>query len=144
MTRTRRRPARPRTDAAAAVATASDRGARVVAVVIALAWHLAIGLPAVVASRAELAGRAWCCAAGPPSRRPGRRPGRGCCAASRCPRWPLAVLLLAVDALVFAAAGASQLFAAANWVWGTLGWFFVLVLWGRRVAGWWCCSPRTR
>ena len=51
------------------------------------------------------------------------------------PAWPLAALLLLVDAVVFAAAGERQLFAAANWVWGTLGWFFVLVLWGRRVSG---------
>ena len=54
---------------------------------------------------------------------------------SPLPPWPLAGLLLVVDAAVFAAAGERQLFTAANWVWGTLGWFFVLVVWGRRVVG---------
>ncbi|MBM0279287.1 hypothetical protein JM949_30615, partial [Micromonospora sp. STR1s_6] len=60
--------------------------------------------------------------------RRGRRPGAG------AGRGGGRRLLLAVDAAVFAAAGERQLFTAANWVWGTLGWFFVLAVWGRRVA----------
>ncbi|RKN42162.1 hypothetical protein [Micromonospora endolithica] len=122
-------------DAAAAVASASDRGARVVAVVIALAWHTAIGLPAVLAAWPDLTAPTlvlvcWLLVAAT-----GVTAGVRLLRGRPLPAWPLAVLLLVVDGLVFAAAGERQLFTAANWVWGTLGWFFVLVLWGRRVAG---------
>lgn len=121
--------------APAAVAHASDRGARIVAVAIALAWHVAIGLPAVLAARAEFAapavvlgGWALVAVAGVVA---GVRLLRG----SPLPPWPLAGVLLAVDVAVFVAVGDRQLFTAANWVWSTLGWFFVLALWGRRVVG---------
>ncbi|MEV1147958.1 hypothetical protein AB0I76_30675, partial [Micromonospora sp. NPDC049799] len=122
-------------DVGAAVASASDRGARVVAVVIALAWHTAIGLPAVLAARADLAGPTLVLACWALVAVTGAVAGLRLLRGEPLPAWPLAVLLLAVDALVFAAAGDGQLFTAANWVWGTLGWFFVLVLWGRRVTG---------
>ncbi|MFJ6198657.1 hypothetical protein [Micromonospora sp. NPDC092111] len=118
---------------AAEVARASDRGARIAAVVIALAWHTAIGLPALLGAWSGLAAPAvvavgWLAAA-----------GTGGYAAVRLlrdtlpPVLPLAVVLLAVDAAVFAAVGRQQLFAAANWVWTGLAWFFVVVLWGRRI-----------
>ncbi|WP_410811539.1 hypothetical protein [Micromonospora sp. 067-2] len=123
------------TTAPAAVAHASDRGARIAAVAIALVWHVAIGLPAVLAARAEFAapavvlgGWALVAVAGTVA---GIRLLRG----TPLPPWPLTGLLLAVDAAVFAAVGERQLFAAANWVWGTLAWFFVLALWGRQVTG---------
>ncbi|MFI7489388.1 hypothetical protein ACIBXA_13510 [Micromonospora echinaurantiaca] len=121
--------------AAAAVASASDRGARIVVVAIALAWHAAIGLPAVLAARADLAAPAvvatgWLVVAAT-----GALAGVRLLRGAPLPAWPLAALLLVVDVAVFAAAGERQLFTAANWVWGTLGWFFVLVLWGRRVIG---------
>ena len=45
------------------------------------------------------------------------------------------MVLLVVDAAVFAAAGERYLFSAANWVWSGLAWFFLLVLW-RRPVGW--------
>ncbi|MGN9812684.1 hypothetical protein ACTMSW_25450 [Micromonospora sp. BQ11] len=122
-------------DAAAAVASASDRGARVVAVVIALAWHTAIGLPAVLAARADLARPTLVLACWAVVAVTGAVAGLRLLRGEPLPAWPLAVLLLVVDALVFAAAGERQLFTAANWAWGTLGWFFVLVLWGRRVTG---------
>ncbi|MFI7573754.1 hypothetical protein [Micromonospora sp. NPDC049497] len=122
-------------DVGAAVASASDRGARVVAVVIALAWHTAIGLPAVLAARADLAGPTLVLACWTLVAVTGAIAGLRLLRGEPLPAWPLAVLLLVVDALVFAAAGDGQLFTAANWVWGTLGWFFVLVLWGRRVTG---------
>ncbi|PWR04824.1 hypothetical protein DKT68_30190, partial [Micromonospora acroterricola] len=121
--------------AQAAVAHASDRGARIAAVAIALAWHVAIGLPAALAARAEftapvvvLGGWVVVAVAGAVA---GVRLLRG----APLPPWPLAGLLLAVDAAVFAASGERQLFTAANWVWSTLGWFFVLAVWGRRVTG---------
>ncbi|MEU6077505.1 hypothetical protein [Micromonospora sp. NPDC047074] len=121
-------------DPVAAVADASDRGARIVAVVIALAWHTAIALPAAVGARAGfaappvvLAGWLLVAAAGVLA---GVRLLRG----TPLPAWPVAALLLAVDAAVFAAAGERQLFTAANWAWGTLGWFFVLAVWGRRAT----------
>ena len=121
--------------APAAVAHASDRGARIVAVAIALAWHVAIGLPAVLAARTEFAAPAvvlgcWALVAVT-----GAVAGVRLLRGTPLPPWPLAGLLLAVDAAVFASVGERQLFTAANWVWGTLGWFFVLALWGRRVHG---------
>ncbi|MEU7591232.1 hypothetical protein AB0A95_33670 [Micromonospora sp. NPDC049230] len=131
-----REPASPAALAApAAVARASDRGARIVAVAIALAWHVAIGLPAVLAARAEftapavvLGGWALVAVAGAVA-------GVRLLCGWPLPPWLLAGLLLAVDVAVFAAVGDAQLFTAANWVWGTLGWFFVLAMWGRRVVG---------
>ncbi|SCL67119.1 hypothetical protein GA0070606_4482 [Micromonospora citrea] len=125
----------PPADAAAAVADASDRGARVVAVVIALAWHAAIALPAALGARTEFAAPAvvlvgWLLVAAT-----GVLAGVRLLRDAPLPAWPVAALLLTVDAAVFAAAGDRQLFTAANWVWGTLGWFFVLAVWGRRVGG---------
>ncbi|WFF04448.1 hypothetical protein [Micromonospora sp. WMMD964] len=121
--------------APAAVAHASDRGARIAAVAIALVWHVAIGLPAVLGARAEFAAPvvvlgAWALVAVV-----GAVAGVRLLRGSPLPPWPLAGLFLVVDAAVFAAAGEGQLFTAANWVWGTLGWFFVLAVWGQRVVG---------
>ncbi|MFC0503040.1 hypothetical protein [Micromonospora costi] len=121
--------------AAAAVARASDRGARIAAIVIALAWHSVIGLPAVLANRSELAAPGVVLAAWVVVAAVGVLTGARLLRGDPLPAWPLAGLLLAVDATVFAAAGERQLFTAANWVWSTLGWFFVLALWGRRVTG---------
>lgn len=117
--------------AASAVAAASDRGARVVVVAIALAWHVVIGLPAVLAAWPALlapavVGTGWLVVAaigvlaGVPLLRGRLLPAR-----------PLAALLLVVDAAVFAGAGERYLFTAANWVWSGLAWFFLLVLWRR-------------
>ncbi|WP_233513825.1 hypothetical protein [Micromonospora craterilacus] len=119
--------------AAAAVARTSDRGARIVAVTIALAWHLAIGLPAVLAARAELAVPqvvlgGWLLVASA-----GVYAGIRLLRDTPLPAPPLAGLLLAVDVAVFAAVGRPHLFSPANWVWGTLAWFLVVVLWGRPV-----------
>nr|WP_233600136.1 hypothetical protein [Micromonospora sp. M71_S20] len=122
-------------DPAAAVAAASDGGARVVAVVIALAWHTAIALPAVLGAWAELAAPTVVLAGWLLAAVIGVLAGLRLLRDARLPAWPLAALLLVVDAVVFAAAGERHLFTAANWVWGTLGWFFVMVLWGRRAAG---------
>ncbi|MDO3702120.1 hypothetical protein Q3W71_10570 [Micromonospora sp. C28SCA-DRY-2] len=121
--------------AAAAVASVSDRGARIVVVAIALAWHTAIALPAVLAARADLAAPAVAAAGWLVVAATGVLAGVRLLRGVPLPAWPLAMLLLVVDAAVFAAAGEGQLFTAANWGWGTLGWFFVLVLWGRRVIG---------
>ncbi|MFJ8581317.1 hypothetical protein [Micromonospora sp. NPDC093277] len=122
-----------RAEAAGAVASASDRAARIGAVTIALAWHLAIDLPALsgtgispTASAVVAAGwlvtTAVGVAAGVRLLRGGLPPARR-----------LAAVLLVVDVAVFAAVGGGQLFAAANWAWGGLGWFFLLVLWRRPV-----------
>ncbi|MDG4756381.1 hypothetical protein [Micromonospora sp. WMMD710] len=121
--------------APAAVAHASDRGARIVAVAIALAWHVAIGLPAVLAARAEFAAPVVVLGGWVLVLAAGATAGVLLLRGTPLPPWPLAGLLLVVDAAVFAAAGERQLFTAGNWVWGTLGWFIVLALWGRRVAG---------
>ncbi|MGK5520772.1 hypothetical protein ACSNN9_15630 [Micromonospora sp. URMC 107] len=125
----------PPVDPAAAVAAASDGGARIVAVLIALAWHAAIALPAALAARAELAAPAVVLAGWLLVAAVGVLAGLRLLRGAPLPAWPLAALLLVVDPVVFAAAGERQLFTAANWVWGTLGWFFVVVLWGRRAAG---------
>ncbi|WP_406046502.1 hypothetical protein [Micromonospora sp. NBC_00898] len=121
--------------AATAVARASDRGARIAAMAIALAWHTAIGLPAVLGAWSGLAapmvvaaGWAVTAAIGVAT---GVRLLRGATPPARC----LTVVLLVVDAAVFAAAGERYLFSAANWVWSGLAWFFLLVLW-RRPVGW--------
>ncbi|MET8041197.1 hypothetical protein ABZU25_10030 [Micromonospora sp. NPDC005215] len=121
--------------APAAVAQASDRGARIAAVAIALAWHVAIGLPAVLAARAEFTAPTVVLGAWAVVAVAGAVAGARLLRGSPLPPWPLAGLLLTVDVAVFAAVGEGQLFTAANWVWGTLGWFFVLALWGRRVVG---------
>ncbi|MEH0936066.1 hypothetical protein [Micromonospora psammae] len=115
------------------VARASDRGARIAAVAIALVWHAVIGLPAVLGARSELAapvvvGTGWLTVAVT-----GGYAGARLLRGHAAPVGPLLAVLLAVDVAVFAAAGQAHLFTAANWGWGTLGWFFVVVLWGRRV-----------
>ncbi|MFF5175079.1 hypothetical protein ACFY3U_20910 [Micromonospora sp. NPDC000089] len=118
------------------VARVSDRGARIAAVAIALTWHVGISLPAWLGARAALAapavvvGAGWLIATGV-----GGYAGARLLRGTRPPVGPLVAVLLLVDAAVFAAAGHGRLFTAANWVWGGLGWFFVVVLWGRRI-GW--------
>ncbi|AEB46890.1 MULTISPECIES: hypothetical protein [Micromonospora] len=119
--------------AAAAVARVSDRGARIVAVTIALVWHLAIALPAVLGARTQLAVPqvvlgAWLLVAAV-----GLLAGVRLLRDTPLPTPPLVGLLLAVDVAVFATVGRAQLFSPANWVWGTLAWFFLVVLWGRPV-----------
>ncbi|MEU4474194.1 hypothetical protein [Micromonospora sp. NPDC023888] len=121
--------------APAAVAQASDRSARIVIVAIPLAWHAAIGLPAVLAARAEFTAPAVVLGAWAVAAVAGAVAGVRLLRGKPLPPWPLAGLLLTVDVAVFAAVGEDQLFTAANWVWSTLGWFFLLALWGRRVVG---------
>ncbi|MEU5530963.1 hypothetical protein ABZ744_28930 [Micromonospora chersina] len=121
--------------AAHAVADASDRGARIVAVLIALAWHVAIGLPALLGSWSRLAAAAVVAAGWLLTAAVGVTTGVRLLCGGLPPARPLAMALLVVDATVFAAAGERQLFTAANWVWGGLAWFFLLVLW-RRPLGW--------
>ncbi|MBY8873292.1 hypothetical protein K7640_15770 [Micromonospora sp. PLK6-60] len=115
----------------AAVARASDRGARVAAVAIALAWHLAVGLPGVLTAwsalpAAPLVGGAWLLVAVT-----GGLAGYRLLRGTPLPATPLAGLLLAVDAAVFVAVGDRHLFTAANWVWSGLAWFLLLTVWGR-------------
>ncbi|KKK05576.1 hypothetical protein LQ51_13255 [Micromonospora sp. HK10] len=120
---------------ASAAADASDRGARIAAVTIALAWHLAISLPAVLGAWQRMAapvlvGAGWLVTAGV-----GVATGVRLLRGGPPPARRLAVALLVVDAVVFAAAGKAVLFTPANWVWSGLAWFFLLVLW-RRPVGW--------
>ncbi|GAB3185348.1 hypothetical protein FHX75_13377 [Micromonospora palomenae] len=115
------------------VASASDRGARIAAVAIALVWHAVIGLPALLGSWSELAAPAVVAAGWLVVAATGGYAGARLLGGARPPALPLVAVLLAVDAAVFAASGRELLFTAANWVWGTLGWFFVVVLWGRRI-----------
>lgn len=121
-------------DAVQAVASTADRGARIVAVAIALTWHTTIGLPAVLVHASDLrlawvVGGGWLLVAGIGVFTAGRLLRGG-----NVPAWPLATVLLAVDAAVFPGCGGAHLFTTANWAWGTLGWFFVLVLWQRSTA----------
>ena len=119
--------------AAAAVARISDRGARVVAVTIALVWQLAIGLPAVLTAWSELAAPLVVVGGWLLVTAVGVLAGVRLLHHNPLPAPPLAGLLLAVDVVVFAAVGRPHLFGPANWVWGTLAWFFVVILWGRPV-----------
>jgi hypothetical protein len=121
--------------AATAVARASDRGARVAAVAIALTWHVAIGLPALLGARAGFANPGVVAAGWLVTAVVGVAAGVRLLRDGTPPAGALAVLLLVVDGAVFAAAGGRQLFTAANWVWGGLAWFFLLALW-RRPVGW--------
>jgi hypothetical protein len=118
----------------ATVAATVERGARLAAVGIAFGWHLAVNLPAIVA--------AW-----PDLRWPWAALGGwllyvlvGVLASVRIyrrlpvPTVPLLAVLLLVDVLTFAIVPAAETFHAANWAWGTIGWFAVLVLWGGRVT----------
>ncbi|MFI2714104.1 hypothetical protein ACH495_28680 [Micromonospora sp. NPDC018662] len=116
-----------------AVADASDRGARLVAVGIALAWHLAIGLPAVLAAGPGMAAPAVVAIGWLVTALVGVATGVRLLGGGLPPARRLAAALLVVDAAVFAAAGERFLFTTANWVWGGLAWFFLLVLWQRPV-----------
>ncbi|MEU4480859.1 hypothetical protein AB0F68_22815 [Micromonospora sp. NPDC023966] len=134
-----RRPERADPGAAAtaahAVSDASDRGARIVAVVIALAWHLAIGLPALLGAWSRLAAPPVVAAGWLVTAAIGGAAGVRLLGGGLPPARRLAAALLVVDGTVFAAAGERQLFTTANWVWGGLAWFFLVVLW-RRPLGW--------
>lgn len=116
-----------------AVADASDRGARLVAVVIALAWHLVIGLPAVLAAGPGMAAPAVVALGWLATALVGVATGVRLLRGGLPPARRLAAALLVVDAAVFAAIGERFLFTTANWVWGGLAWFFLLVLWQRPV-----------
>ncbi|SCF40957.1 hypothetical protein GA0070216_11479 [Micromonospora matsumotoense] len=115
------------------VARVSDRGARIAAVAIALVWHLAIGLPALLGGWPELAAPTVVAAGWLAALAVGGWAGHRLLHGLLPPVVPLAAILLAVDAAVFAAAGERQLFAAGNWAWTGLAWFFVVVLWGRPI-----------
>ncbi|MFU8851943.1 hypothetical protein ACNAW0_13300 [Micromonospora sp. SL1-18] len=121
--------------AASAVASASDRAARIGVVTIALVWHLAIDLPALVDAGMSPAASAVVAAAWLVTAVVGVAAGVRLLRGGLPPARRLAAVLLVVDAAVFAAVGGGQLFAAANWAWGGLVWFFLLVLWRRPV--WW-------
>ncbi|MGI5211707.1 hypothetical protein [Plantactinospora sp. CA-290183] len=116
-----------------AVAATVERGPRIAAVVIAFGWHLAINLPAMIGNW-ESYRLPWTVAVGWLL-----FVAVGAIAAARlllgtpAPVWPLIVVLLGVDALVFAASPEQLLFTSANWCWATLGWFVVLLLWGQRI-----------
>ncbi|MGR6321692.1 hypothetical protein Q2K19_17235 [Micromonospora soli] len=119
--------------AASAVASASDRAARIAAVTIALAWHLVIDLPALHGAGATPAASAVIATAWLVTTAVGAAAGVRLLRGGLPPARRLAAVLLVVDAAVFAAVGGGQLFASANWVWGGLVWFFLLVLWRRPV-----------
>ncbi len=121
-------------NAAHAVGDASDRGARIAAVLIALAWHLAIGLPALLDSWSRLAAPPVVAAGWLVTAAIGVGSGVRLLRGGLPPARLLAVALLVVDGVVFAAAGERQLFTTGNWVWGGLAWFFLLVLWRRPVS----------
>ncbi|MEU3456409.1 hypothetical protein ABZ671_22845 [Micromonospora sp. NPDC006766] len=119
--------------AAGAVADASDRAARIGAVTIALAWHLAIALPELLGAGSAPAATAVIAAAWLVAAAVGVVAGVRLLRGGLPSAWGLTAVLLVVDAVVFVAVG--QPFAPANWAWGGLVWFFLLVLW-RRPVGW--------
>ncbi|MEE3918306.1 hypothetical protein V2I01_05830 [Micromonospora sp. BRA006-A] len=114
------------------MADASDQGARVAVIVIAAAWHLGSRCRPCCGPGGDGGSRRG--GGGLAGDRAGRGRDRGTAAAPGLPpAGPLAVALLAVDAAVVAGAGERFLFSTANWVWGGLAWFFLLVLWRRPV-----------
>ncbi|MFU8873512.1 hypothetical protein [Micromonospora sp. SL4-19] len=119
--------------AASAVASASDQAARIAAVIIALAWHLAIDLPASVGAGSSPARSAVLAAGWLVTAAVGVAAGVRLLRGGLPPARRMAVVLLVVDAAIFAAVDGQQLFAPANWTWGGLVWFFLLVLWRRPV-----------
>ncbi|RKR87578.1 hypothetical protein BDK92_1858 [Micromonospora pisi] len=124
----------PARDVVADVAATADRGSRVAAVLIAFGWHLAINVPAIVGSwsvyRAPwTVGVGWLVFVVV-----GAISAAHLLRGTPTPTWRLIAVLLLVEAVVFVNTPATLLFQPANWGWGTLGWFVVLVLWGRPVA----------
>jgi hypothetical protein len=124
----------PVQDVVADVEALSDRGSRMAAVLIAFGWHLGINVPAVVRYWPEyrspwIAGAGWLVFA-----------AVGVISAAHLlrgtpnPTWPLIGVLLLVYTVVFVNTPGPLIFQSANWAWSTLGWFVVLVLWGRRVG----------
>ncbi|MFY1673506.1 hypothetical protein ACN27G_26680 [Plantactinospora sp. WMMB334] len=119
--------------AAGTVSTTVERGPRIAAVLIAFGWHVAINLPAVLGAWSQYR-LPWVVAAGwlvfgavgavAAVNLLGGRPS---------PTWPLVGVLLLVDLAVFACTPGPLLFDSANFGWATLGWFVVLLLWGRRI-----------
>lgn len=125
----------PVRDAAIMVAATSDRGGRTAAVVIAFGWHAAINLPAMLLNwpsyrRPWVAGAGWLVFAGV-----GIVASAWLFRRTRPPAGPLVAVLLFVDAVVSATVPAHLLFGPANWGWGTIGWFALLVFWDREVTG---------
>jgi hypothetical protein len=122
------------TEAVTAVSVTSERGIRIAAVAIAFVWHLAINLPAILVGWSSyrqpwLAGTGWLAFAAV-----GVVATAHLFRGTRSPVWPSVAVLLLVDAATFAGVPATRFFHAVNWAWGTVGWFAVLVLWGRPVT----------
>jgi hypothetical protein len=125
---------------AALVAARYARATAAAAVLVATLWHLVYDIPAVMANWSGYGSTAaaWASAAvwvvyflvGSTA---GVLVLRG-----RSVPWferlGLAVLLAGVPVVV-AAAAPTLTFTAANWVWGTFGWYAILLLWRRPLAG---------
>ncbi|GAB3964418.1 hypothetical protein V1634_01460 [Plantactinospora veratri] len=119
--------------AAGTVTATVERGPRIAAVLIAFGWHLAINLPAVLAEWQHyrlpwLVGGGWLVFGAV-----GVIAAVNLLRGTPSPTWPLVGVLLLVDVVVFACVPGSLVFDSANFGWATLGWFVVLLLWGRRI-----------
>lgn len=119
--------------AAGAVAATVERGPRIAAVVIAFGWHVAINLPAVLTNW-QYYRLPWAVGAGwLVFTAVGALAAKNLLRRTPASSWPLIGVLLLVDVAVFACTPAALLFDSANFGWATLGWFVVLLLWGRRI-----------
>ncbi|GIG90769.1 hypothetical protein [Plantactinospora endophytica] len=110
-----------------------ERGPRIAAVVIAFGWHLAINLPAVLGTWSQyrlpwVVGAGWLVFTAV-----GTLAAVNLLRGAPSPTWPLVGVLLLVDVAVFACTPGPLVFDSANFGWATLGWFVVLLLWGRRI-----------
>ncbi|MEQ4301683.1 hypothetical protein ABNF97_09870 [Plantactinospora sp. B6F1] len=119
--------------AAGAVTATVERGPRIAAVLIAFGWHLAINLPAILGAWQQLrlpwvVGAGWLVFGAV-----GAVAAVNLLRGAPSPTWPLVGVLLLVDVVVFACVPPSLVFGAVNFGWSTLGWFVVLLLWGRRI-----------
>lgn len=132
-TAARRDAVAPVRDVVADLAATADRGSRVAAVLIAFGWHLVVNVPAVVEGWSAYR-FPWVVAIGwLVFVAVGAISAGNLLTGTASPTWRLIAVLLLVEAVVFVNTPAALVFQPANWGWGTLGWFVILVLWGRRV-----------
>jgi hypothetical protein len=118
-------------EAAATVANRYDRGARGGIIMIVALWHLGFALPGLITGWSQyrqplVAALCWLgyviVGVVGAARLRRDRPG---------PVWPLVAALLAMDVAVLAVCPPALVFTPANWAWGAIGWFAIMVLWWR-------------
>ncbi|GIF76710.1 hypothetical protein [Asanoa siamensis] len=120
--------------AGATVATTADRGGRIAAVFIAFGWHFAVNVPGIATGWTDYR-VPWAAAAGwVLFTFVGVLAGARLFYGFAVPVFPLLAVLLIVDVLVIAITPDAIFFHSANWAWGTIGWFALLLLYDRGIG----------